>query len=56
MALRFGLSSASFMMGIGSAARDEEAIKTKAAEYFKNVGFTAGGSNIGSSWGGVTDP
>jgi len=26
------------MMGIGSAARDEEAIKSKAAEYFKTIG------------------
>jgi len=28
------------MMGIGSAARDEEAIKTKAAEYFKTIGYS----------------
>lgn len=41
MALRFGLSSASLMMGIGPAARDEETIKTKAAEYFKTIGFSS---------------
>lgn len=41
MALRFGFSSASFMMGIGSAARDEEAIKAKAADYFKTIGYSS---------------
>jgi hypothetical protein len=29
------------MMGIGSAARDEETIKSKAAEYFKTIGYSS---------------
>jgi hypothetical protein len=42
-------------MGIGSAARDEEAIKAKAAEYFKTIGYSSS-SNQGSSWNGVSNP